>query len=540
MRFAFPPAVTREVEKEYVATAAARGEPDAYMLRAAHSIVHAVNTHTPDKAEILVLVGGGDNGGDGLHAAALLAAEGRRVRVALLTDHPHPSGLAAVRAADLEITTLEAWTNAASTDTPTNMEQARYTDSHTGFLGQEDRRLLDTPVWVDAITGTGMKGPVREPLRSLIHALSDYARRTRPFVLAVDLPSGLWEPNGRVDGPVLPADHVVTMGAYKTPLILPPARMFSTRVDLADIGITFPQDERVGHITAPDVAVAHLVPGPSDHKYTRGVVCAAVGSRSYPGAGVLAVEGALSVGPGMVRLLADPRVESLVMGRRPAVVTVPGRFQAGVVGPGMDESARPRAEALAAQCVRKSLPLIVDAEALGLVDGLHRVHGELSTAILTPHAGEAAALLAAMSGNESVTRGSVEEAPVDTARELAHLSGAVVVLKGACTVVADPDGRVRVGPCGSPWTGVAGAGDVLAGILAALAAAARVRAENHATDSEKPAVDLLDVAARGVWIHAEAARRAAHEYGACGGPIQPEEIAAAVPAVIGSIVEKYR
>ncbi|MDO4257909.1 MAG: NAD(P)H-hydrate epimerase [Actinomycetaceae bacterium] len=510
------PRSVRDAERILVRQAADQGEPDRLMLRAARAVAARAMDIADKDEEILAIAGGGDNGGDALYAAAFLKEFGYSVKACLATEHPHERALAAAKDAGVEVSTLSAWT---------------WTSSPT--LDRGDLRLLRAPIWIDGIIGTGLMGPLHEPTRSIIDQLATLAHSYAPTIIAVDLPSGMWHEDGAIDGPTLRADTVVTMGAVKSPLVLPPACYSVGEIHVVDLGLGPDLPPYVEVLTAQDIAEGHLIPGTSDHKYTRGVVCAAVGSRSYPGAGVLAVEGALGAGPGMVRLLADPRVESLVLARRPGVVTVPGRFQAGVVGPGMDEDARPRAEALAAQCMRKNLPIVVDAEALGLVSSLLRAHGPLRRAILTPHAGEAAALLSALDREKETTRADVEAAPVAAATRLARLTGGCVVLKGARTVIAGADGKLVTIPTGSGWAGVAGSGDVLAGVLATLAAAAEVRAEK---DGAGVRPDLVTIAARGAWIHAEAARRAAHTHGNAGGPIQPEDIAATIASVIGQVL----
>ena len=177
-------------------------------------------------------------------------------------------------------------------------------------------------------------------------------------------------------------------------------------------------------------------PGPSDDKYRRGVVGVVAGSDTYPGAGLLASFAAAQTGVGMVRLNAPRRVEDLVLAHVPGVVTVGGRIQAGLVGPGCDTDRREDCVELARFCIDSKLPLVIDAGALDEVAGLVAYGKErgrsLSRTILTPHHGEAARLLSQL--GEETTRAKVDADPLGAARALVELTDAVVVLKSARTL----------------------------------------------------------------------------------------------------------
>ena len=298
-------------------------------------------------------------------------------------------------------------------------------------------------------------------------------------------------------------------------------------------------------------------PGPGDHKYTRGVVGLWAGSESYPGAAVLAASGAVRAGAGMVRLSAPRRVEDLVLAVRPEVVPAAGRVQALVLGPGIDPADTTRADEVRTvlastlgpcgkdrQCPTR-IPTVVDAGALSILSEL--LTEDLSCTplhVLTPHAGEAAALLIALedqgtSAQETRqwSRERVEAHPGLAARELCRLTGATVLLKGATTLIAAPQ-RPLVSVDGGPgWMASAGSGDVLAGILGAVLAGAAARWEQGAPDASgaDPVLDaLVDSVAAGVRLHALAGAYAAASPQGAGGagtgghPIAALDIAVAL------------
>ena len=189
-------------------------------------------------------------------------------------------------------------------------------------------------------------------------------------------------------------------------------------------------------------------PGPSDDKYRRGVVGVVAGSDTYPGAGLLASFAAAQTGVGMVRLNAPRRVEDLVLAHVPGVVTVGGRIQAGLVGPGCDTDRREDCVELARFCIDSKLPLVIDAGALDEVAGLVAYGKErgrsLSRTILTPHHGEAARLLSQL--GEETTRAKIDADPLGAARALVELTDAVVVF-----MASTARGNAASPPSKSPW-----------------------------------------------------------------------------------------
>ncbi len=393
-------------------------------------------------ARVVLLVGSGDNGGDALFAGARLARRGIGVTALLLTpDRAHRRGLAALRAA--------GGRSLAVADTAER--------ELTALLGRAS-------LVVDGIVGIGGRGGLRPAAAELVALVE----RSGTPVIAVDLPSGVDADTGEVTGPAVRATVTVTFGTHKPGLLIDPARSHAGEVRLVDIGLgpLLPAEPEVAALTPAEVGALLPRPTAESDKYRRGVLGVAAGSARYPGAAVLTVGGALHGGVGAVRYTGPARdaviaryPEALVSSGTPAEA---GRVQAWTVGPGLGdhpEAARVLDEALAAD-----VPLLLDADGLRGLDPA-RVRARSAPTLLTPHAGEAAALL----GHD---RARVEAQRLASVRELAERFGATALLKGSTTVIADPaGGPVLVNDTGTPWLATAGSGDVLSGLAGALLAA---------------------------------------------------------------------
>ncbi|MGW4199883.1 NAD(P)H-hydrate dehydratase [Streptomyces sp. NPDC004726] len=411
-------------------------------------------------ARVVLLVGSGDNGGDALYAGARLARRGAGVNAVLLAPgRTHPGGLAALTGAG-----------------------GRIADDPFEALAAADLVL-------DGITGIGGKGGLRPDAVPVARA----ARGSGAVVVAVDLPSGVEADSGEVRGDALRADATVTFGTYKPGLLIDPAREYAGTVRLVDIGLGAHLPSVPGLESLQHTDVAGLLPDPAvqSDKYRRGVVGIAAGSARYPGAAVLAVAGALRGGAGAVRYVGHPAdaviarfPETLVHAGPPAKA---GRVQAWVVGPGLGDDLDPVHEIL-----DSDVPVLVDADGLRALDE-SALRDRAAPTLLTPHAGEAAALL-------GVTRDEVESARLASVRELAARFGATVLLKGSTTLIAPPGVHrssgppVRVDPMGTPWLATAGSGDVLSGLAGSLLATG---------------LPPRDAASAAAYLHGLAARHAA-------------------------------
>jgi hydroxyethylthiazole kinase-like uncharacterized protein yjeF len=266
---------------------------------------------------------------------------------------------------------------------------------------------------------------------------------------------------------------------------------------------------------ASDAADFLRKPTAADDKYSRGVLGVRTGSVAYPGAAVLGVEAAWRAGLGMVRYVGPRTVAYLVLQRRPETVATGGRVQAWLIGSGTDPAARSEEETAALQeLLAGDVPVVVDAGALELAIGAR------APLVITPHAREHERLRARLGLADRQDRRAA-------AQETASALGACVVLKGSQTIVATPDGWAVTLPPATPWLATAGTGDVLAGAIGALVAGAAAVAPLDA-----PA--LGPVAATGAWLHARAGALAVDA--ADGGPVTALDVAAELPAAVGSVL----
>ena len=523
-------------------------------------------------APVLLLVGGGHNGADTLLAGGLLSHSGCAVTAVLATEHPHPVALEEARSHGVTV-----YGAGYRSDGAEDWDSAEAVAAVEAFLARGGLVL-------DGLTGIGATGPLRPDAVALIAPLvAAGAPGRRPLrVIAVDLPSGTGVDDGTVDGPVLAADCTVTFTCLKGCLCLPPARHLCGAVEVVPLGLPAPTNRPIARRPVDGTLGDYLTrvvpePGADDHKYTRGVVGLWAGSETYPGAAVLAASGAVLAGAGMVRLTAPRRVEDLVLATRPEVVPAAGRSQALVLGPGVDPADTVRADELrevlrptlapardsgggrvadgartgeeasdgATGAVPAGAPAVVDAGALSILtelldEGLRCTPRH----VLTPHAGEAAALLTALadSGTPEETarqwnRERVEAHPAHAVREICRLSGATVLLKGATTLIAAPHHPLVSVDSGPGWMATAGSGDVLAGVLGAVLAGAAARWEREvacaAAGADSAQGVLVDSVAAGVRLHAlagayAAAMPGAGVVGAGGHPVAALDIAAAL------------
>ena len=523
-------------------------------------------------APVLLLVGGGHNGADTLLAGGLLSHSGCAVTAVLATEHPHPVALEEARSHGVTV-----YGAGYRSDGAEDWDSAEAVAAVEAFLARGGLVL-------DGLTGIGATGPLRPDAVALITPLvAAGAPGRRPLrVIAVDLPSGTGVDDGTVDGPVLAADCTVTFTCLKGCLCLPPARHLCGAVEVVPLGLPAPTSRPIARRPVDGALGDYLTrvvpePGANDHKYTRGVVGLWAGSETYPGAAVLAASGAVLAGAGMVRLTAPRRVEDLVLAARPEVVPAAGRSQALVLGPGVAPADTVRADKLrevlrptlapardsgggrvadgartgeeaadsAAGAAPAGAPVVVDAGALSILtelldEGLRCTPRH----VLTPHAGEAAALLTALADSETPegtarqwNRERVEAHPAHAVREICRLSGATVLLKGATTLIAAPHHPLVSVDSGPGWMATAGSGDVLAGVLGAVLAGAAARWEREvacaAAGADSAQGVLVDSVAAGIRLHAlagayAAAMPGAGVVGAGGHPVAALDIAAAL------------
>ncbi|APX32676.1 NAD(P)H-hydrate dehydratase [Brachybacterium sp. P6-10-X1] len=425
------------------------------MLHAARALAGRVAEHlrAPDAPRVLVLAGSGDNGGDGLYAAALLRGQGIVADAIATADGFHAGGAEAFREAG---GTLHALDDADPEDLRA--------------------RLAEADLVLDAIVGIGGRAEVPAYLTTLLEEV----RRSGAPVIAVDVPSFVDASTGLAAPGALTARETVTFGAVKAGLLLPGGAELAGHVHLVDLDLAdhLPAEPTVIRLGDAEVTERWPQPERDATKYSRGVVALVAGSPRFPGAAVLAASGAARTGAGMVRVIAPQSVLDLVLRTRPEVVGHPaetvdpeaiGRLHALVAGPGL-ASDDPRTRAgvdLLSTAGGENTPGevsrgVIDAGGLDAIGAAHRFPGDV---VLTPHRGEADRLAERL-GIDPDLPGP------DLAIALATATGATVLLKGAITLIAPADG----GPLcaqddATSQLATAGTGDVLAGMIGTLLAA---------------------------------------------------------------------
>ena len=437
---------------------------------------------------IAVLCGPGNNGGDGFVAARYLRSAGREVRLGLLGEIGNLSGDARINA--------DRWQGSVETLSPDLMR--------------------DADCVIDAIFGAGLSRHIEGSAYETIRAIGDR------FCVAVDVPSGVHGDSGVVMGIAPKAHKTVTFFRAKPGHLLYPGRAYCGEMVVADIGIPNAVLEEIGPTqwrNGPSSWTSSFPwPSAGDHKYSRGHAVI-VGGGEMTGAARLAVQSAMRVGAGIVSIAVP--TESAVIYR----VSLPGaiirpvrdtgtfrdiieepRVSACLVGPGNGVNVATREKALAV--LRQKLPVVLDADAISVFEETRDLLFSSidSPCLMTPHEGEFERIF------------KTEGDKVSRVRQAAQLCGATVLLKGADTVIAAPDGRVVINDNAPPDLATAGAGDVLAGFAVGLLARG---------------LDPFDAGCMAAWLHGEAAR-------AFGPGLIAEDLPNALPGVLRELKEMER
>lgn len=410
---------------------------------------------------VVVVCGPGNNGGDGLVAARLLARAGRSVRAIMVAEPEKLGPLCTEQVRLLRESGLEP-------------EFAVRWDSN-----QWDFAFSGAAVIVDALFGTGLSRPLSSDLACLIQEMN----RAHAKRLAVDIPSGLDSDTGAEWGVSVMADFTVTFGLPKKGFFqgFGPDRIGDWRVE--DIGIPGALlDEPTDAFLMDHTQVAGLFPTRlrSGHKGSSGSVLVVAGSDRMPGAAVLAVQAALRSGAGLVRIASTPAACQAVSFHYPEALLMPLATEYGLVspsasneiaeqqewcdaavfGPGLDST--PQIHQLLANVWREwRRPCVIDASALSIVAA--GVPSPNAPAVLTPHPGEAARLLGCEIAQIQADRFS-------SAKALAEKNRAAIILKGVFSLVAGNEGPIAVNPTGNPGMATGGMGDTLGGVVGTLLA----------------------------------------------------------------------
>jgi ADP-dependent NAD(P)H-hydrate dehydratase / NAD(P)H-hydrate epimerase len=482
--------------------AVAAGTPGiALMERAGLAVADEAARLARSRGRIVVLCGPGGNGGDGFVAARLLAERGYPVELGLLGEREALKGDPALAA---------------------SRYQGRVVDAAALDPGGAD-------CVIDALFGAGLARDIDGPAKTIIERVNAFAR-AGGRVLAVDVPSGLDGGTGKVRGVAVEAGASVTFFRLKPGHLLMPGRALSGAIRLADIGIPEAALKRIApqvFVNAPAVwreALPHV--SAESHKYARGAVLVLSGAAHRTGAARLAARAALRSGAGIVTLASPPDAVAVNAAHLTAVMVAPfantsefealladERRRAITLGPGAGVGAALRKlveAALTRPAERRTV--VLDADALTSFAGDAARLGRLiarggHAAVMTPHEGEFARLFEGAPGVR------LDDDKLTRARLAARFMGAVVLIKGADTVVAAPDGRATIGFDLPPWLATAGSGDVLSGLVSGLAA---------------QGMAPFEAASAAVWLHGACGR-------ALGEGLIAEDLPEALPGVLKAL-----
>lgn len=467
------------------------------MRRAGEAVADRAVEFLSGGERVLAVCGPGNNGGDGFVAARILRERGFSVEVALLGPVSNLAGDAALAAGD--------WAGPV--------------------LPLDEIDPAAAALVIVGLFGTGLSRPVEGAARQAIETINGSGQP----VLAIDIPSGVDADTGQVHGVAVRANATVTFVRSKPGHLLLPGRVFCGDLRVVDIGIGDVVVAGTGartFVNHPDLWRASL-PRPSEdgHKYERGHTLVCSGPATRTGAARLAARAALRIGSGLVTLaspgdaLAENGAHLTAIMLRPcdgesglAELLADKRFSTVCAGPGLGDGEPTRAIVRVAAASGRAL--VLDADALTSFEGEAALLGGLlgagaqCRAVLTPHGGEFKRLFA---GETQVLEAASK---LDRARLAAERVGAVLVLKGADTVIAAPDGRAAINATGTPYLATAGSGDVLAGIVAGLLA---------------QGMPAFEAACAAVWLHGETGRR-------FGPGLIAEDLPETLPAVLRELL----
>lgn len=469
------PLVDRHGARAYDAYWIERGVPSLVLMEnAGRGAAEVAASRLDGDARVTVLCGTGNNGGDGLVVARHLRRRGQTVRVLMLGEPATPDAIANARAWTATGGALETWTGAP----------------------------IDAALVIDGLFGTGLSRPLQDDAARMVQAI-------RAPVLALDVPSGLDADTGAALGVCVRAECTVTFGAAKRGLYTPSGRSYAGEIAVCDIGV--PGD---------GVTASAWLLEPADiqiparraiaHKNANGHVLIVGGAPGTIGAPQLAAYGALRAGAGLVSVASwEPaalaHLPMAVMCREIREEWPEHGLQAMVVGPGLGVDARAAGVFAHVTSDACTLPVVLDADVFTWAAGAPERLRRAAKTVLTPHPAELARLL-------GVDTKTIEADRFAAVARAVERTAAVVVLKGAHTLIAAPGERTRVSPFVEPVLGVAGSGDVLAGVVGALLGNGQ---------------DAFEAATTAVWCQGAAAAGVGVDRG-----LRPDEIADRLPAVM--------
>ncbi len=464
---------------------------------------------------ITIFIGKGNNGGDGFVVARHLFNLGADVKVLMLHNPEDMQGDAAVN--------MEIWRR---------MGQKIYTVTGNEDFNAARLFLVKTDLIVDAIFGTGFKGSVKGHIAKIVESIN----ASRKPVISVDVPSGVEADTGRVNGPCVRASTTVTFGLPKVGLLLEPGASYSGTLKVVDISLPGPlltDDNIKCNMIEKGMVKGWLPFRPNySHKGNYGRVLVIAGSRGMDGAACLAAQAAVRIGAGLVSLAVPESVYRSVSAKLTEVMVIPvaetaegtiskdalpkirglmDRSDVIALGPGLSTNLQTM-EAIRKLLSFINLPLVLDADGINaFIEYKEQLQEFKHPLVITPHPGE----MARLSGN---TVEYIQSNRLSESRVWSEYFGAVMVLKGARTIVSAPDGTDYINVSGNSGMATGGSGDVLTGIIAGLMA---------------QGMDTVTSASAGVYLHGAAGDEAARETGLMG--LIAGDILSALPKITRSI-----
>ncbi|SHK68180.1 bifunctional ADP-dependent NAD(P)H-hydrate dehydratase/NAD(P)H-hydrate epimerase [Desulforamulus aeronauticus] len=429
-------------------------------------IIEGIISEVKDKI-VTILVGKGNNGGDGLVVARHLLNRGVQVKVLLLADPEEFQGDARIN--------LHIWQK---------LGQPFYQVNQVNGINIVKVALLNTHLVVDALYGTGFRGTVNERVGRVIELIN----ASNLPVVAVDIPSGLEADTGQINGPCIKATQTVTFGLPKLGLVVEPGASYAGKLHVADISlprVLIENKDIPRQLLTRELVSSWFKPRlTTGHKGTYGHVLVVAGSRGMVGAARMTAKGALRSGAGLVTLALPGNCQPMVAAALDEAMTIglPETAEGTLAGSALEEilQACKRADVLAigpglttqpetVELVKTLLPaldipVVIDADALNALQGATDILSCLTVpAVITPHPGEMARLL-----DRPLTE--VQNDRLNVVCKAAKEWQVVTILKGARTVIAVPGGKLYINPTGNPGMASGGSGDVLTGVVAGLMA----------------------------------------------------------------------
>jgi len=483
------------------------------MENAGSSLAYQIIAHSHKlNKSVLGLIGPGNNGGDTLVAIEILAKQGWKATAYMVKRDAEEKYVKRAKKAGVAIVAA-------------------------GKSGSKLANLISKhAILLDGLLGTGIRLPLREPFSTVLGQTKEFFARLEnpPYVVAVDCPSGLDADSGAVPLELLKADFTVTMAAVKRGMLTLPAFGYLGELVVGEIGLPndLPEWKAIRRSAIDEKMVrTSLPPRPPDaHKGTFGTALIVAGSHRFPGAALLSGEAAYRSGAGLVTIATPETIQLQLAGHLREATWLPLPSDSGWIRGDAVDVVKPALERTTAMLIgpgfgqesttgkfidellkEKLPPLVVDADALKLIAKLVDWPRCLpADTALTPHPGE-------MSILTGLTTDEIQDSRTDIAEKYAQQWKVVLVLKGAFTVVAAPDGRSATLPHASPALARAGTGDVLAGLITGL------RAQG---------VPAFNAACAAVWLHGQAGLRAVARLGGTAGVLAGDLIAD-LPALIG-------